>query len=92
MIKSFKHKGLKLFYETGSTAKINSNHSGKLRLILSDLDSAQVVDDMNAPAYRLHELKGNRKQIYSVWVSGNWRVTFEFKDGNAYIVNYEDYH
>ena len=92
MIKSFKHKGLKKFFESGSTAKIDAHHAAKLRLILSDLNSAHTVGDMDSPAYKLHALKGNRKNIYSVWINGYWRVTFEFYDGNAYILNYEDYH
>lgn len=91
MIKSFKHKGLKAFFKTGSTAKINVDHSKKLRLILSDLHAATVIEDMNAPAYGLHQLKGDRTE-WSVKVSGNWRITFEFIDGDAYILNYEDYH
>ena len=56
------------------------------------LDTAQSIDDMGVPGYQLHQLKGKRKGIWSISVSGNWRITFEFVDGNAYIVNYEDYH
>ena len=92
MIKSFKHKGLKLFFETGSIARIDANHQNKLRLILTDLDTALTIEDMNAPAYSLHKLKGDRNNIHSVKVNGNWRVTFEFIDSNAYILDYEDYH
>ena len=92
MIKSFKHKGLKKFYESGSKKGIQAQHSSKLRMQLAALDSALVIEDIDIPGYRLHELKGSRKGIWSISVSGNWRITFEFTDGNVYIVNYEDYH
>ena len=92
MIKSFRHKGLKRFYETGSTAGIQSAHKKRLRLQLAALDTATTIKDMDIPGFRLHRLKGDRKGAWSIWVSGNWRVTFDFEDGNAYIVNYEDYH
>ena len=92
MIKSFKHKGLERFYESGSTRGIQADHSKKLRLQLAALDTAQVIDDLDLPGYRLHPLKGDKKGLWSITVNGNWRITFEFKDGNAYIVNYEDYH
>ena len=92
MIKSFKHKGLEAFFASGSTRGIQAAHSSKLRLQLAALNTASVIEDMNIPGYRLHPLKGERKGIWSITVNGNWRVTFEFKDGNAYIVNYEDYH
>ena len=92
MIKSFKHKGLERFFETGSTRGIQTKHSTKLRMQLSALDTAQTIEDVDVPGYRLHSLKGTRKGLWSITVNGNWRVTFEFTDGNAYIVNYEDYH
>ncbi len=50
------------------------------------------IEDMNLPGYRLHQLKGQKKDIWSITVNGNWRITFEFIHGDAYIVNYEDYH
>lgn len=92
MIKSFKHKGLERFYTRGTTAGIQAAHAKKLRLILSNLDQAETPDDMDLPGLRLHELKGDRKGIWSVSVSGNWRVTFRFNGRDAEIVNYEDYH
>lgn len=92
MIKSFKHKGLKRFFETGSLAGIQANHANRLRMQLAALDTAHTIDDMDVPGFRLHSLKGDRSGIWSITVSGNWRVTFEFFEGNAYIVNYEDYH
>ncbi len=92
MIKSFKHKGLETFFETGNSRGIQSNHANKLRLQLAALDTATSIDDIDIPGYRLHKLKGSRKNIWSITVNGNWRITFNFTDGNVYIVNYEDYH
>lgn len=92
MIKSFKHKGLKRFFETGSLAGIQASHAKRLRIQLAALDTAQTIEDMDIPGFRLHPLKGERAGIWSITVSGNWRITFEFSEGNVYIVNYEDYH
>ncbi len=92
MIKSFKHKGLQKFYETGSVAGIQSKHKQRLRMTLVALDSSHEIDDMDLPGFKLHSLKGKLKGVWSVSVSGNWRITFEFENGNAHIVNYEDYH
>ena len=92
MIKSFRHKGLRRFYDAGSTAGIQVSHKKRLRIQLTALDTAETIEDMDIPGFKLHTLKGNRKGLWSISVSGNWRITFEFKDGNAFIVNYEDYH
>jgi len=92
MIRSFKHKGLAKFFKLGSTAGIQAAHAKRLRLILGRLNAASDAKDMDLPGLRLHELSGNRAGIWSVTVSGNWRVTFRFEDGDAEIVNYEDYH
>ena len=92
MIASFRHKGLKRFYETGSTAGIQPDHRNRLRLQLAALDTATTIEDMDVPGFNLHPLKGQRKGIWAISVSGNWRLTFRFEDGNAHIVNYEDYH
>ena len=92
MIKSFKHKGLKKYFQTGSVSGIQVKHQRKLRMQLAAIDTAQEIDDINLPGFKLHPLKGNRDGIWSITVNGNWRITFEFIDGNAYILNYEDYH
>jgi proteic killer suppression protein len=92
MIKSFKHKGLEQLFTAGSTRGIQAAHAAKLRMQLAALNTASTIEDMKIPGYRLHPLKGERKGIWSITVNGNWRITFEFIDGNAYIVNYEDYH
>jgi toxin HigB-1 len=92
MIKSFRHKGLEEFFNSGSTRGIQAAHAKKLRMQLAALDTATVIEDMSIPGYRLHPLKGDRQGLWSITVNGNWRVTFEFTDGNAHIVNYEDHH
>jgi proteic killer suppression protein len=92
MIKTFKHKGLKQFFDNGSTAGIQSKHGKKLRMQLAAIDTAGVIDDIDLPGFKLHPLKGNRDGTWSITVNGNWRVTFEFVDGDAFILNYEDYH
>jgi proteic killer suppression protein len=92
MIKSFKHKGLEKFYNTGTKKGIQATHATKLRMQLAALDTAHCIEDLDIPGYRLHLLKGNRKGLWSITVNGNWRITFEFEEGHVYIVNYEDYH
>jgi len=92
MISSFIHKGLERFYKTGNTSGVQTNHVKRLRLILSNLDQTEVPNDMDLPGLRLHQLKGSRKGIWSVTVSGNWRVTFRFEGRDVELVNYEDYH
>ena len=83
MIKTFRHKGLRRFFETGSTAGIQANHAKRLRMQLAALDTARTVEDMDIPGFRLHRLKGRMQGRWSVSVSGNWRLTFEFREGNA---------
>ena len=92
MIKSFTHKGLEDFFYEGTTRGIQAKHAVRLRHILDLLDYAEVAEDMNFSGSRLNRLKGKSKGIWSVKVSGNWRLTFRFEDGNAYVVNYQDYH
>jgi len=92
MIKSFKHKGLREFFETGSKAGIQSHHADKLQLQLAVLDSAKSKEDVNVPAWRLHELKGNLIGHLSVTVNANWRLTFKFVNEDVELVDYQDYH
>lgn len=92
MIKSFQHKGLEQFYETGSTRGIQASHVPKLRRQLARLEAASMPQDMNIPGWDLHPLKGDLKGHWSVKVNGNWRLTFMFDDGDAVLVNYQDYH
>jgi proteic killer suppression protein len=92
MIRSFRHKGLKALYEGKRSAKVVRSHVSKLERILSALDEATGPNEMELPGYRLHRLKGKRKGNFSVWVSGNWRVTFRFEGVDAVDVHYTDYH
>ena len=92
VIKSFRHKGLKRFYETGKQSGIQPKHAKRLRLQLAALDTAKSIDDMDVPGFKLHRLRGSEKGRWSVWVSGNGRLTFEFEDENVHVLDYEDYH
>lgn len=92
MIRSFRHKGLRRFFETGSTSGIQQAHASRLRLLLGRLNAATQPRDMNLPGLRLHELKGNRSGTWAVNVSGNWRLTFRFVGEDVEVVDYEDYH
>ncbi len=92
MIKSFKHKGLETFFYTGKRKRIKPEHAKKLERILDRLNAANAVKDMNYPGSDLHKLTGNKQGQYAVKVSGNWRIFFEFVEGDAYIVDYDDYH
>ncbi|MBT3834504.1 MAG: peptidase [Gammaproteobacteria bacterium] len=92
MIRSYKHKGIEKFVRSGSTARIRNEHAKRLRLIFGRLEASTEPRDMNLPGLRLQELKGKDKGRWSVWVSGNWRVTFRFEGIDAVEVDYEDYH
>jgi toxin HigB-1 len=92
MIKKFRHKGLARFFSTGSTSGIQAAHANRLKLILGRLNASTNPRDMDLPGLRLHELKGRDKGRWSVWVNGNWRVTFRFEGVDATDVDYEDYH
>lgn len=92
MIKSWRHKGLKLFYETGSTAKINANHAERLHDILQVLEVATGPEQLCLPGLKLHKLSRDLKDFYAVRVSGNWRLTFKFDGQDAVLVDYQDYH
>ena len=94
MIKSFKHKGLEKFYKTGSLQGIQAIHANRLRVILNRLNYMRTLDDVNLPSARLHRLKGNMKDLWSITVQANWRVTFMYNETtfDVYIVDYQDYH
>jgi proteic killer suppression protein len=92
MIVSFNHRGLKQFFESGTTRGIQANHAKRIRLILARLDAATSPQDMNLPGLVLHELEGQRKGTWAVRVSGNWRITFTFNGVDACDVDLEDYH
>jgi len=92
MIKSFRHKGLQLFFETGSRAGIQSAHAPRLARQLARLNEARSWEDMNLPGWRLHLLEGKLIGHFSIVLSGNWRLTFKFEGEAAVLVNYQDYH
>lgn len=92
MIRSFRHKGLQQFFETGSKAGIQPQHANRLRIMLTRLDSAASPEDMNAPGWKLHPMTGDLAGNWSVWVNGNWRFTFAFDGKDAILVDYQDYH
>ena len=92
MIKSFLHKGLQAFFETGSKAGIQPHHADKLIRQLAALNQATMPEQMDIPGWRLHSLSGGLNGHWSVWINGNWRLTFMFVGQDAVLVNYQDYH
>lgn len=92
MIKSIRHKGLKMFFESGGLSGIQAQHANRLKMQLAALDTATTLDDMDIPGFRLHPLKGSEKDRWSISVNGNWRLTFNFSDGHVDALDYEDYH
>ena len=92
MIRTYRHKGLQLFAESGSKAGIQPAHARKLRILLTALDAASKPTDMNAPGFELHPLRGKQEGHWAVSVSGNWRLIFAFEDEDAILVDYQDYH
>jgi toxin HigB-1 len=87
VIQSSRHNGLRRFYETATQAGIQPMHAQRLRMLLAALETAQKIVDMEVPGFRLHPLKGQEKGRWSVWVNGNWRLTTEFRDGQAYVLD-----
>lgn len=92
MIKSFRHKGIQKFFETGSKAGIQPKHATKLATQLNLLDDVSGPEEMRVPAWRLHSLRGELEGHWAVMVSGNWRLTFRFEGKDAVLVDYQDYH
>lgn len=92
MIKSFKHKGLQRFFVAGDARGLTSSHIPRLSRLLDAMEQAEQVNELDVPGWYLHRLKGDMKHLHSLRVTGNWRITFEFIDGDVHIVNLEDYH
>ena len=92
VIKSFRHKGIERFFRTGSKAGIQAAHAARLGRQLAALDTAKTPADMNLPGWDLHPLKGRLANHWSISVNGNWRLTFTFENGDAVLVDYQDYH
>jgi len=92
MIVSIRHKGLQLYFEKGDSSKLNAQHLGKLRLILTRLHAAKTIGDINIPGYGLHQLSGELKGFWAVKVDKNYRIIFQFIDEDVHEVDYLDYH
>lgn len=92
MIKTFQHKGLRRFFEDDDGSKLPPDKLERIRLILSTLHAAQGVEGVNVPTFRLHILKGELKGFFAVAVRANWRIIFRLEDGDAFDVDFVDYH
>ncbi|NLV30702.1 MAG: hypothetical protein GXY47_06045 [Acidobacteria bacterium] len=92
MIQNFRHKGLKRLFESGNTSGVDPQHAARMRKILALLETAETLQDMDLPGLDLHPLRGDRKGTWAVKISGNWRMTFRMKNGDAFDLDYEDYH
>lgn len=92
MILSFRHKGLEAFFKTGSTARIQVIHAKRLRELLTALNVARDLSDLNRPSWRLHGLAGDRAGFYALTVQANWRLTFRFVGEDVELLDYLDYH
>jgi len=92
MIKTIKHRGLKQLYERGDRSNIGANMRDRVERILSVLDQAEMLADLDIPGYRLHPLTGDRKGAWSIRVTGSWRITFVYADSNVFDLDLEDYH
>jgi proteic killer suppression protein len=92
MIRSFRHKGVERFFRSGSRAGIQAAHAPSLARQLSALDAATRPEDMNRPGWDWHPLTGSLSGHWSVSVNGNRRLTFSFQNGDAVLVDYQDYH
>ena len=92
MIRTFRHRGLKRLYERDDPSRVGADLANRTALALADLDDASKLGDIDLPGYRLHPLKGDMKGLWSISISGNWRITFRFEGGDAYDVDLVDYH
>lgn len=92
MIASIKHKGLKLLWTRDDGSKLPADQIGKIREIFVIIDAAEEIDNLDIPGFRLHPLKGNLAGFWAVVVKANWRIIFEFENGNDYLLDYLDYH
>jgi toxin HigB-1 len=92
MIRSFRHRGLRLLHERGDASRIHAAYRPRIVRILGYLAMARMPRDMDFPGLRLHPLTGNLSSFWSVSVSGNWRIVFRFEDGHVFDVDLIDYH
>ena len=92
MIRSFRHRGLRRLYERDDPSRIAADQLDRIALALADLDAAGKPNDLDLPGYRLHPLRGDRRGLWSISITGNWRITFRFEAGDVYDVDLVDYH
>ncbi len=92
MIQSFRHRGLRRFFETGSPAGIPAAHARRIAAMLVQLNEADQPSDLNMPGWKLHPLKGEKAGRWAVSVNANMRLTFAFDGKNAVDIDLEDYH
>jgi proteic killer suppression protein len=92
LIVSFRHKGLRKFFETGSLAGIQPHQASRLQYLLTALDASDTIEDMDQPGFYLHLWKGIKPPRWAIKINENWRLTFEFEKGDACLIDYEDYH
>ena len=92
MIRTFRHRGLKQLYERDDSTRVGANLANRVAIALADLDEAGKPSDLSMPGYRLHPLKGRQAGLWSISISGDWRITFRFEGGNVYDVDLVDYH
>lgn len=92
MIESFKHKALRRFFEDDDRSKLPADMVERIALILETLNAANVIQGMDLPSFRLHQLKGDLKGFWAVTVRANWRIIFRFEEGRALDVDFVDYH
>lgn len=92
MIKSFLHKGLKAYFESGKKSGIQPHHAPRIGRQLARLDLAKGPADMNMPGWGLHPFTGDLAGHYAITVNGNWRITFRFEGEDAVLADYQDYH
>ena len=92
MVRSFRHKGLQRLFQHDDGSKLPSEMVARIRLILSTLHAAQAIEDMDIPTFRLHHLNGKLQGFFSVTVRANWRIIFRFEGGEAFDIDFVDYH
>ena len=92
MVRTFRHKGLKRLFERDNASGLRADQIGRIKDALAHLDRAQKPTDLDLPGYRLHLLKGDLRGVWSITISGNWRIVFRFEDGDALDVDLIDYH
>ena len=92
MIRSIRHRGLKRLFEHDDRSRLRPDLVDKIARILTRLNAAGTIDDMNVPGFGLHRLSGDRRGFWSVTVSRNWRIVFRFEESDAFDVDFIDYH